>query len=472
MFGMGRTRAWQIALAIAITAIFVACSNGVSPDFKTVKNLESKTNKLSIWWEQGYNHAEDEAIRQVVGDWQNKTGNQVELSFFSTDELSAKAKRAVAAGNAPDIMMDTKADRILYPQLAWTNKLEDVADIIKPIKDDYRDNILQAVSYRNFEQKKRSYYAVPIDQIAIFIFYWQNMLSSLGLNSNDIPQDWNGFWQFWQQAQNKLKTEQNLDLYALGFTLGESNGTSDTYYLFEQILAAHDVNLFDRQGKLAIDRPEVRQGIIECLDWYAQLYRQGYIPPDAVEWTNPSNNRSFLNRVVLMTPNSTFSIPATVRQDKNTYLDRLGVVEFPNKPSGRAIRPLVAVRQAVIFHDSQHKALAKDFLSYIIQPQVAIDYLKASGNRTQPVRTSVWSDPFWQNTPDPYLAIATKVLTSKPTQLFQTVAHPAYSEVLANNVWGKTLIKVTAKKVNPQQAADEAIAEIEKIFARWGTHNY
>ena len=472
MFGMGRTRDWQITLAVAITLIFVSCSNRLNPDFQTVQNSESTTSKLSIWWEQGYNHAEDEAIRKIVDDWQNQTGNRAELSFFSTDELSAKAKRAVKAGNTPDIMMDTKGDRILYPQLAWTDKLEDVADIIEPIKDEYDDNVLKAVAYDNFEQKKRSYYGVPIDQITIFIFYWQNLLSSLGLDANDIPQDWNGFWQFWQQAQTKLNTEQDLDIYALGFCLGGGNSAGDTYYLFEQILAAHDVVLFNHQGELIIDRPEVRQRIVKCLDWYAKLYRQGYIPPDAVQWTNPSNNRSLLNRLVLMTPNSTFSIPATVRQDKDTYLNRLGMVEFPNKPNGQPIRPLVAVRQAVIFRDSQRKALAKDFLRYFVQPQIAIDYLKASGSRTQPVRTSVWSDPFWQNTQDPYLAAATKVLTSKPTQLFYTVAHPAYSEVLAHNIWGKALVRVTAEKVSPQQAADEAIAQIEKIFARWGRYNH
>lgn len=471
MFGIGRkARGWQIILAIAITVISVACSNSLSSNSKMIHKSKSRSTKLTIWWEQGYNHAEDEAIGKIVNDWQNQTGDRAELSFFSTDELSAKAKRAVKAGNVPDIMMDTKADRILYPQLAWSNKLEDVADIIEPIKDDYGDNVLQAISYSNFARQKRSYYAVPIDQITIFIFYWQNLLTSVDLYPEDIPQDWDGFWQFWQQAQTKLN-EKNLDIYALGFPLGGSNSTSDTYYLFEHILAAHDVFLFNRQGELIIDRPEVRQGIIECLDWYAKLYRQGYIPPDAVQWTNPSNNRSLLNRAVLMTPNSTFSIPATVRQDKDTYLDRLGVVEFPNKPDGQPMRPLVAVRQAVIFQDSQHKALAKDFLSYMIQPQVAIDYFKASGSRTQPVRTSVWSDSFWQNTQDPYLAIATKVLTSKPTQLFYTVAHPAYSEVLANNIWGKTLIKVTAERIDPQQATDEAIAQIKDIVARWDTQN-
>lgn len=458
----------QIILACFISFIFIAiaCTNTIEPAEITNKSV-TQTSELKIWWEQGYNFPEDEAIRNLVNNWQNKTGNKVKLSFFSTNEFTAKVKRAVKAGNLPDIIMNPKGDRILYPQLAWQDKLEDVSDLIKPIKDDYPENILKAITYSNPKQGKRSYYAVPIDRVSIFIFYWQNLLTSIGLDGNDIPQDWDGFWQFWQQAQTKFKTAQNRDIYALGLPLGGSNNADDTYYLFEQILEAYDVSLFNEQGELEIDRPEVRQGIIECLNWYVGLYQQGYIPPDAVNWSNVDNNRNLLNRLVLMTPNTTFSIPATVSQDRDTYLNQLSMVEFPDKPNGKPMRHLISIRQAVIFKDSSHKFLAKNFLRYFIQPQIAIDYLKASNSRTLPVRTSVWSDSFWQDTKDPYVVAATKVLTSKPTRLFYTVDHPAYSQVLAENVWGKTLTKVTVDKVNPEQAANEAISRIREIFTEW-----
>ena len=456
----------RIVVTFLITFVFIACSNVIKPTPEITNESATQTAKLNIWWEQGYNLEEDEAVRNIVDQWQNKTGQQVKLSFFSTDELTAKAKRAVEAGNIPDILMNPKGDRILYPQLAWQGKLEDVSDLIEPIKDDYPEQVLKAVTYSNPKQGKRSYYAVPIEQISIFIFYWQDLLAFIGLNANDIPSDWNGFWQFWQQAQTTLTANKNTNIKALGMSLGKSSSADDTYYLFEQILEAYDVSLFNQQGNLEIDR-QVRQGIVKCLNWYAQLYQQGYIPSDATNWSNVDNNRNLLNRLVLMTPNTTFSIPATVSRDRDTYLNKLGVVNFPNKPNGEPMRHLTSVRQAVIFQDSPHKALAKDFLSYFIQPQIAIDYFKASNSRTQPVRTSVWSDSFWQNTQDPYIAVATKVLISKSTRLFYMANHPAYSQVLAENVWGKALTQVTAERISPEQAADEAISRIQNIFAEW-----
>lgn len=459
-----------LLMAIVVMSIAVGCWNraDLNPE---LSQPETVINELTVWWEQGYNLEEDEAIRNIVEDWQRKTGKRVKLSFFSTNELIPKVKRAVEGGNPPDLMISPKADRILYPQLAWANQLEDVTDIIKPIEDDYPEQVLKAISYINSSQGKRSYYAVPLDRFTIFIFYWQDLLASVGLKAEDIPQDWDGFWQFWQQAQTKLKTEQNVDIYALGFSLAESMSTTDTYYLFEQVLEAYDVSLFDSRGKLKIDRPQVRQGIIQCLDWYARLYQQGCIPPDALQWTNISNNSNLLNRQVLTTANSTFSIPATVSQDKEIYFNRLGITQLPRKPSGAAMNYLVSIRQAVVFRDSLHKSIAKDFLRYFIQPQITTKYLKASGNRTKPVRVSVWSDSFWQKTTDPYLAAAVKILNSNSTRLFPMVTHPAYSQVLAENVWGQALTRVTAEKVRSPQAADEAIARIEAIFAEWGRNN-
>ena len=463
-----KLRYLSIILAIATIFIFIACSNFIQPDSSVTTESPQETSELNIWWEQGLNLDEDEAIRSIVNNWEKETGNKVKLSFFNNSELTAKAKRAVKAGHTPDMMMNPKAERILYPRLAWENKLEDVSDIIEPIEDNYPENILRAITYFNAREDKYNYYGIPIYQSTMFIYYWQKLLASVGLDSGDIPQDWEGFWQFWQQAQQKLKTIQNNDIYSLGLTLSGNESANDTHSLFEQVLEAYNIQLFNAEQILDLDNPQVRQGIIDCLNWYAQMYQEGYIPPDAVQWSSIDNNRNLLNQVVLMTPNNTLSIPTTVRQDLDTYYNQLGVLEFPHKPSGESMCYLIFVGQAVIFKNSTHKILAKDFLSYLIQPEVTINYLKATGSRNQPVHNSVWSDPFWQDTQDPYIATATKILTRGKTRLSHVVDHPAYSQVLAENIWGKALTKVTTEQINPEKAADEAIARIKEIFEEWG----
>lgn len=461
-----RWKDWRMVLAIASTVIFIACSQIIESEPTVITQPKTATTELNIWWEQGFNHDEDRAILNLVNNWQTQTANQVKLSFYNSDDLTAKAKRAIQAGKPPDILMSPRASRILYPRLAWQGKLEDVTDIIEPVKADYPAHILQGITYYNAEQAKDSYYGVPLYQSTMFIYYWQKLLADIGLKAEDIPQDWQGFWQFWQQAQIKLNTEKNRDIYGLGLPLSDSKSADDTHYLFEQILEAYDINLFDSQGKLNINS-QVRQSLIDCLTWYAQFYRQGSIPPTAVNWLNTDNNRNLLNEQVLMTPNNTLSIPATVRQDPDTYYNQLGITEFPNKPSGEPMCYLIFIRQAVIFKNSLHKSLAKNFLRYFIQPQVTLEYLKNSGCRNQPVQKSICSNLAQQNPQDPYITTAITILTTGKTRLSPTVKHPAYSQVLAENLWGKALTQVTANQVNPEQAADEAIARIQTIFEQW-----
>ncbi len=459
---------WYFYLAIAFFWLTISCSQNLQPNQSPIfkSHTRENTGELNIWWEKGFNLEEDEAFRTIVNDWQQETGNQVKLSFYPTNELSEKVARAVRSGHLPDLIMSQKANPTLYPRLAWQNKLQDVSDVIEPVKDLYSEHILKASTYFNKVTGESTYYGIPVYQATMFIFYWQKLLSVVGLSAGDIPQSWDSFWQFWQQAQSELRKQQNKNIYGLGLPFSAS-GSDDMYVLLEQKLEAYDVNLLSENGELLVDRPEVRQGIIQCLDWYSQFYLQGYVPPDAVNWLNTDNNRNLLNRVVLMTPNISFSITGTVRQDADTYYKRLGIAEFPNKPNGKPMCYIVTVKQAVIFADSPQIELAKNFMRYFIQPQVKIKYLQASGNRFQPVQNSVWSDPFWQQTTDPYLKTATKILTKGKNRLSYIANNPAYSQVLEENIWGKTLHRIVIDRISPEEAADEAIVGIKKIFAEW-----
>ncbi|MDZ4871436.1 MAG: hypothetical protein CLLPBCKN_000824 [Chroococcidiopsis cubana SAG 39.79] len=457
-------------LALFLSLTGVACTQNsqeqnskVSVSPASSSSIESKA--LNIWWDKGFTLEEDEALQRAASRWEQQTGNKVKLSFYPTDELLQKAQRAIRAGKPPDILMSHRAGEELNPRLAWEGKLADISEAIAPVKQLYPNSALQAVNFYNNTAKKRSYYAVPIYQATIHIFYWRDLLEQVGWHERDIPKDWDGFWDFWLQAQRDLRAKQKRQIYGLGFPF--SMGAVETYFFFEQILEAYDVQILNSQGQLRVDDPKVRQGIVKCLEWYAKFYKQGYVPPEATTWSNPDNNRSLLNRVVLTTPNLTLSIAAAVRQDPNVYRYHLGTIEFPNKPSGKPMRLLVTLRQAVVFNQSQHQKLAKDFLAYLIRPEVAGEYFKAAGGRFLPVNRQVWQDPFWTDPTDPHISTAMKQLIQGQTRPFYHVQNPAYTLVVAENLWGKALNRIVVDRISPEQAADEAIARMKQIFDRW-----
>lgn len=451
-------------IALLVSLILIACTQD-SRTVSSVNNSPAESTVLQIWWDKGFTLEEDEALQQVVSNWKKKSGNKIKLSFYNDDEITQKAQRALRAGTPPDILVSLIAERQLNPHLAWEGKLADVSDVIEPVLSFYPRAVLEAARFYNHVDKKRSYYAVPIHQATIQIFYWRDLLKQVGRRESDIPKDWDGFWEFWKQVQHDLRKQQKKKIYGLGFPY--SIGASDTYYWFEQILEAYDVQILDAKGQLRVNDPKVRQGITNSLDWYAKFYQQGYVPPEAMNWLNPDNNRNLLNRIVVMTPNPTLSIPNTVRQDSDTYHNKLGILEFPNKPNGKPMRYLVTIKEAVLFAESKNQKQAKDFLAYLIQPEVIGGYLKAAGGRHLPVHKLVWQDPFWTDPRDPYISTVAKTLIKGQTRLFYTAQNPAYSIVLEENIWGKALNRIVVDGISPAQATDEAIKQIKQIFAQW-----
>ncbi|MDJ0635438.1 MAG: ABC transporter substrate-binding protein [Xenococcaceae cyanobacterium MO_188.B29] len=417
---------------------------------------------LEVWWDKGFYPEEDEALQQVLSEWEQETGNQVRLSLHNNDELFLKTERAIQADNPPDVLMNDAADRFLNPGLAWQGKLSDLADLIEPIKDSYSDPVLASVYFYNEREKRRSYYAIPIHIGIPHIFYWRDLLQQVGKSEQDIPQDWDAFWKFWQQVQDQLLTE---GVYGLGLPM--SVEAADTDDIFEQILEAYNVEILDSEGELQVDNPQVRQGIIDCINWYTQFYIQGYVPPKAVKWLNPDNNRSLLNKLVVMTPNQSLSIPAAVKQDQDIYYHQLVTTGYPDKPNGKPMRYIAMIRQAIVLADSNKQKLAKDFLTYFNQPEVLSKYLKAAGGRYLPVNKQILTDTFWTDPADPHISTAIQPFLQEEITLPYTVLNPAYSIVLKDSIWGKALTRVVIDRHSPEQAADEAIAQIKKIFAQW-----
>lgn len=457
-----RTRRYML-MALVLSLTVVACNKATTTPPSAAK--ASSTDKiLKIWWDKGHTLEEDEALQQVVSNWEKQSGNKVKLSFYNTDDLSQKVERELRTGDLPDLIAMFKSEKSLTARLAWEGKLADVSDVISPVKSLYPETVLNTVNLYNKVEQRRSYYALPIHQATMHVYYWRDLLGKVGRSERDIPKDWDAYWKFWQQMQDELRAKQ-IDIYGLGLPLSIAAG--DTYQTFEQILEAYDVQILDAKGQLRVDNPQVRQGIVKVLDWYAQLYRQGYLPPEALHWLNPDNNRNLLNREVLMTTNVTLSIPTAVRQDPDTYRKKLGILELPNKPSGQPMRYLIMVEQVVLFANSQNQKMAKDFLAYLLQPDVGGNYLKATGGRHAPVLKPVWKDTFWTDPKDPHVSTATKTFTEGRTRIFNSFQNPAYSMVLQENVWGKALKRVLVDGSSSEQAADEAIARIKQIFAQW-----
>ena len=445
-----------------LTSLVIASCNSRSSSL-TSDAGSSSGEALKIWWQEGFYPEETDALNQIISDWEAESNATVELSIIPQKDILQEVEQALAAGNPPDILYSGAADITLIPKLAWDNALADVSDVVSTQKDRYSEKALVGVSYQNKATGDRSYYAVPLMQSAIHIHYWEDMLINLvGERRETIPQQWEEFWQFWLRAQAGIDAAKLSDTYSIGMPMSLS---LDTYNNFEQFLEAYDVSVLSELGELELETPSVRQNLIKALEDYARFYQANTVPPEAVDWDNTGNNVSLLSRNSLMTVNHTLSGPGSQRNDEDIYYDRLATVKWPDKPNGDPMRFVIEIKQAIVFAASNNQDVAKSFLTYLTQPENLATYTEGSQGRYLPVMPELFEQPFWQDPRDTHISVAVEQLEN--TRPAYQAFNPAYGEVAAQNVWGNTMRKVALESMPIEQAADEAIADIQRIFSEW-----
>src|SRR6202023_1561425 len=150
----------------------------------------------------------------------------------------------------------------------------------------------------------------------------------------------------------------------------------DSFQSFYTFMDAYNVRLVDDDGKLLVDDPKVKQGLVTALKDYTDVYSKGCTPPSSTSWKDPDNNVAFHNKTTVLTHNATISIAAKWLDDANNeqlsaeqraqarrnYNEFIRTAGFPTKPDGTSMTYRTAVKTGVIFADAKNKAGAKEFV--------------------------------------------------------------------------------------------------------------
>jgi multiple sugar transport system substrate-binding protein len=428
-------------------------------------NTKQAQHDLEVWWSEGYYPEETDAIETIFANWQHSTGNKVNLTFFSENELAAKARSAIDGGPTPDLLYGYGINDTVVPVLSYNDKLVALEEVVKPIKADLLPGVLDGVTYLNKRTNIKSVYAVPISQHSVNLHYWKDLVEEAfgGTDKKTrIPHQWKEFWDFWQTCQRSLRQKGYDEIY--GMALPMSNLARDTSYIFEFFLEAHDAKIVTQAGKLNVEDAGTRQRIINAINDYTSNYKKKYVPPKATSWADPDNNINFLSSLSVMTANPTLSIPGSQLSDEIAYFERLGSLPWPNKVDGSPMQSFISVKQAIVFNSSNVDK-AKDLLAYVLKTENLSRYVEGSQGRFLPTTKSIMAMPFWHNTKD--IHITTAIQNMKASKVPAWILNPAYSEVIAKNVWGEAIEAVATNTSSTEKAVDAAITEIRTIFAGW-----
>src|SRR5256885_8939078 len=214
---------------------------------------------LVVYWTKGFYPQEDKALDDMIAKFQQKTGVKIELSRYSPQESVPKAVAALDSGTPPDVAYGDVFDFQVAGKWAFEGRLEDLSDILVPMKANFLPITLETTFMWNDKTKKRAYYAFPMKRQTMHIQYWKDMLQEAGFKESDIPKTWNAYWDFWcTKAQVGYRQKSGKRIYSVGSPMGVDS--SDSFYSFLTFMDAYDVKLVDDEGKLLVDRPEATKG--------------------------------------------------------------------------------------------------------------------------------------------------------------------------------------------------------------------
>jgi multiple sugar transport system substrate-binding protein len=430
--------------------------------------------KLTVWWGKGFYKAEDDALFAAIKKFETKNPKiKIDLSLYAPQEMIPKSVAAMDAGNPPDVAYGDVYDFQVTAKWAYDGKLEDISSIIDPMRAKFEASALSTTFLLNNVAQKRAYYAFPIKQQTMHIQYWKDMLAEAGYKESDIPKDWKGYWDFWcDKVQTGYRQKTGTRGFGTGFPMGVDS--SDSFYSFLTFMDAYNVKLVNDSGKLLVDDPAVRQGLINALTDYTAVYTKGCTPPSSTNWKDPDNNVAFHNKTTVMTHNATISIAAKWLDDMNNttltqaqrdiakanYTKKIATAGFPNKPDGSKMTYRAAVKTGVIFQAAKNKNAAKKFVAFMLEDANLTPYVEGSLGRWFPVTKAAQQSAFWKG--DPHrLAVYNQFKAG--TTPFEFTKNYKFTVLNNENVWAKAMNRILSEKIPVDKATDEMIARIKAV---------
>jgi multiple sugar transport system substrate-binding protein len=425
-----------------------------------VANAAGKT--AEVWWIQGFAQEEDVAFKKVIADYEKASGNKIEYSIVPYAPLRQKIVSAITSGAVPDLFQNSPTEiSALY---AWDDKLLDVGDVIETQKAEYTETALASAFNYNSATKKRGYYLVPYTTAALPNHIWRPLVEKAGFSMEDIPNTWDAYYDFFKQVQKKLREKGERKVYGLGFQV-TTNGNDPNNVFNYFLLAYGGQNLVSKDGKLHLDDPKVKEAVIKAMEFPTRAYKEGFVPPSAINWNDADDNNAFHAKTIVMDLDGTISTEVAIYDKKQDYND-IVTMGLPKSNEGQPIPSQVTNFGGMIPKGAKNVDVAKDFLKFLIQPKVLNEFLKTGLGRNLPAMKSIVQNDSWW-TEDPHRKAYVEQGLLGPTVPEFYVYNPAYAQVRNEHVWSVGWTDIMQGGMKPEQAAEKASKRVEEIFAKY-----
>jgi len=265
-------------------------------------------------------------------------------------------------------------------------------------------------------------------------------------------------------VQKNLAARGSRHLYAIGFQLNSTGNDSNA--LFNNFLNAYGGRgLVTKDGKLHLEDPQAEEAVVRALAYPTTAYKEGFVPPGAINWNDADDNNAFHSKQIVMDLDGSISTEVAIYDKKADY-DDIVTMGPPLSKEGQPVASQVGSLCGLIPKGVKNVAVAKDFLKYLIQPQVVNELLKTGLGRNLPaMRSVVENDPWWFA--DPHRKAYAEQVMLGPTLPSFVTFNPAYAQVQNEHIWAVAWADIIQRGITPQAAADRAAKRVGEIFAKY-----
>jgi multiple sugar transport system substrate-binding protein len=448
---------------VMVQSLGLAAASTLSRPY--IANAAGKT--ATVWQNQGFVRQEDEAFKKTVADYEKESGNKIELSVMPFMALGQKTVSALTSGDVPDLLFYDAPSYVL-PQNAWDDKLVDVSDIVEPYRAELTESAILNSTFYNNATKKRSIYLCPIKQAPAPMHVWGDLVEKAGFKLSDAPKTWDKYWEFFKPVQTELRKKGMRKMYGCGLQM-TTVGPNDGNNVFVHFMIANGgKDLVTPDGTLHTDDPKIREAAIRSVEFMTGLYREGFVPPEALSWNDADDNNAYHEKLFVMDFDGTLSTELAWISHEKEYYHEMAVNDLPACNDGTPMTSQVGAGGGFIPKGAKNLDVAKDFMKFFMRPAVINENLKAGlGRWLPPMPKIVKDDPWWlDDSKDPHRKQYVEQGVLHPTMAAFYGFNPAWGQVNAEQLFGQCHADVLKNGMKASDAVDKAFRRAEAIFAK------
>jgi multiple sugar transport system substrate-binding protein len=210
-------------------------------------SLSAESADLVVWWDKGFYAQEDEALREIMAAFEQRSGKRVELVLHGLTEFENKLPAAIEAGRPPDIAWGVSVDSFI-PEWAFHDRLVDLTDTIGAFLNLFDPDALAFYRLLNEKTNQRALYALPLGRTSNHVHVWKSLLERAGFTLDDVPQEWEAFWAFWcDEVQPAVRRATNSDdIWGVALNM---SGKFDSQLQVDEFRHAYSAEYVTRDGR-------------------------------------------------------------------------------------------------------------------------------------------------------------------------------------------------------------------------------